>query len=223
MPDTLPGSIRREYDRAAAEYDHRWARYNRASLAMLRPWIEGQMLGRVLDVGCGTGNLARALAEWGATVDGYVGVDLSPGMLRMAAPKLGAGGWPGVAIAGSALALPIARASFDTAMCASNLHDWPNAAAGLAEIHRALRPGGRLLLLDWDRAPLRMRVLDLWMRQALRVEYQRMYSHQEIRALLHDAGFRVAHETRGAAGLLWRLAAFEAVVASRRRSEISGG
>jgi ubiquinone/menaquinone biosynthesis C-methylase UbiE len=211
MSDSPRTSLRREYDAAAAEYDRRWAPYNRASLALLRPRIEGRKLGRVLDVGCGTGNLAGALAEWGVAVDAYVGVDLSPGMLRMAAPKLGAGGWPGAAVAGSALALPIATASVDTALCASNLHYWPDAGAGLAEIRRVLRPGGRLLLVDWDRAPLRMRAFDLWMRRALGVEYQRMYSHDEIRALLHGAGFRVAQEARGGAGLLWRLAAFEAV------------
>jgi ubiquinone/menaquinone biosynthesis C-methylase UbiE len=213
MPDSTPASIRREYDHAAAEYDRRWARYNRASLALLRPWIEGRNLGRVLDVGCGTGNLARALAAWGAAVDVYVGVDLSPGMLAMAAPKLGAGRWPGAAVAGSALALPMETVSFDTALCASNLHYWPDARVGLAEIRRVLRPGGRLLLVDWDRAPLRMRAFDLWMRRALRVEYQRMYSRQEIRALLYDTGFRVAHESRGAAGMMWRLAGFEAVMA----------
>jgi ubiquinone/menaquinone biosynthesis C-methylase UbiE len=214
MPDSLPGSVRREYDRAAAEYDRRWARYNRASLALLRPWIEGRMLGRVLDLGCGTGNLVRALAGWGASVDAYVGVDLSPGMLAMAAPKLVVVGWPCAAAAGSALALPVATASFDTVLCASNLHYWSDARAGLAEIRRALRPGGRLLLVDWDRAPLRMRVFDLWMRRVLRVDYRRMYSRQEIRTLLHDTGFHVADEAHGAAGMLWRLATFEAVTAA---------
>ncbi|HZG41666.1 MAG TPA: class I SAM-dependent methyltransferase [Longimicrobium sp.] len=220
MPDSLPSSIQHEYDRAAGEYDRRWARYNRASLGLLHPWIEGRRLGRVLDVGCGTGNLAGALAEWGASADAYVGVDLSPGMLGRAAPKLGAGGWPGGAVAGSAVALPILTASFDTALCASNLHYWPDPRAGLAEIHRALTPGGRLLLVDWDRAPLRMRAFDLWMRRALRVEYRRMYSRQELRALLHGTGFRVGHEARGAAGLLWRLAAFDAVAVTRRPGEI---
>jgi ubiquinone/menaquinone biosynthesis C-methylase UbiE len=210
MPDPLPRSIRHEYDRAAAGYDRRWARYNRASLALLRPWIAGRGLGRVLDVGCGTGNLAPALAEWGASVDAYVGIDLSPGMLGIAGAKLGAGGWPGAAVAGSALALPVATASFDTALCASNLHYWPDAGAGLSEIRRVLRPGGRLLLVDWDRAPLRMRAFDLWMRRALHVEYQRMYSGREIRALLHGTGFRVAHEARGSAGMMWRLAGFAA-------------
>jgi ubiquinone/menaquinone biosynthesis C-methylase UbiE len=211
MHDSLPNSIRREYDRAAAEYDRRWARYNRASVALLRPWIAGRKLGRVLDVGCGTGNLAPVLAEWGASVDAYVGVDLSPGMLEVAAPKLGAGGWPGAAVAGSALALPVATAWFDTALCASNLHYWPDAGAGLAEIRRVLRPGGRLLLVDWDRAPLRMRAFELWMRRVLRVEYQRMYSRQEFGALLREAGFRVENESTGAAGMVWRLTALEAV------------
>jgi ubiquinone/menaquinone biosynthesis C-methylase UbiE len=210
MSDSLPGSIRREYDRAAAEYDRRWARYNRASLDLLRAWMEGRKLGRVLDVGCGTGNLASAAAEWGASVEAYVGVDLSPGMLGVAAAKLRAGGWPGAAVAGSAVALPVATASFDTAFCASNLHYWPDPHAGLSEIRRVLRPGGRLLLVDWDRAPLRMRAFDLWMRRVVRVEYQRIYSRQELRALLHDVEFRVDHEARGGAGPLWRLTAFEA-------------
>lgn len=213
MPDSLPDSIRREYDRDAAEYDRRWARYNRASLGLLRPWIKGRTLGRVLDVGCGTGILASATAEWGATVDAYVGLDLSPGMLRVAAPKLGAGGWSGAAVAGSALALPFPAASFHTAISASNLHYWPDPLAGLAEIRRVLTPGGRLLLVDWDRGPLRMRAFDQWMRRVLRVEYQRMRSRQELRALLHESGFRVAHESRAAAGPLWRLAAFGAVLA----------
>jgi hypothetical protein len=74
-----------------------------------------------------------------------------------------------------------------------------------------LRPGGRLLLVDWDRAPLRMRAFDLWMRRVLRVEYQRMYSRQEILAMLHGTGFRVGHAERGGAGMVWRLAAFHAV------------
>jgi hypothetical protein len=56
-----------------------------------------------------------------------------------------------------------------------------------------------------------MRAFDLWMRRVLRVEYQRMYSRQELGALLREAGFRVENESTGAAGMVWRLAALEAV------------
>ncbi|HLM66168.1 MAG TPA: class I SAM-dependent methyltransferase [Longimicrobium sp.] len=197
--------VRRDYDAAAARFDVRWARYNHDSLNLLRPWLAGQELGRVLDVGCGTGNLARALYGWGARVEAYLGVDLSPEMLRAAADKAGDGAFA----AGSATALPVAEGAFHTAVSASSLHDWPDADAGVRELRRALHTGGRLLLLDWNRAPLRMRALNAGMRLAGQ-PYRRMYSTAEMRALLDGAGFRILREARGGSGFMWRLAALEA-------------
>ena len=201
MPDRNPA----EYTQSAAAYDRRWARYNGASMALLRPWVAGRDLGRVVDVGCGTGNLLALLAD--ARVDAYAGADLSPDMLRVAAGKLAASPVRGALAAGAAQALPFADGAFDTAVSASTLHDWPDPRAGLAEVRRVLRPGGTLLLLDWDREPLPMRLLDGWMRIA-RVRYRRMYARGEIARMLADAGFRVEAEARGAAGGAWRLAAF---------------
>ncbi|HEX2210152.1 MAG TPA: class I SAM-dependent methyltransferase [Longimicrobium sp.] len=200
-------TIRAEYDRAAADYDRRWARYNRASLALLRPWVEGANLGQVVDVGCGTGNLLPLLRDCGGRLEGYVGADLSPGMLLVARGKArdGRTGF----VAADAARLPLGDAAFDTAVSASALHYWDDARAGLAEIRRVLRPGGRLLLLDWVRDPLPMRALDAWMRIA-RVEYRRMYSRTEMADALAAAGFRVQAEARGSAGGPWRLIAFEA-------------
>ena len=196
-------TIRAEYDRAAADYDRRWARYNRASLELL-PLVfqDAADLGRVVDVGCGTGNVLPYLAESGVQMRDYVGVDLSADMLRVARGKVAA------ARAGFAAAdagkLPLREASFDTAICASVLHYWEDADAGLAEIRRVLRPGGRLLLVDWLRDPLPMRLLNAWMR-ITRVRYRRMYSRAELRDALVRAGFRVQVEVRGSAGGPWRL------------------
>lgn len=203
MSDLIP----LKHAQAAADYDRRWARYNGASMALLRPWVQGRDLGRVLDVGCGTANLLALLGDAGARVDAYAGADLSADMLRVAAGKLGTSKIRGGLAAGSADALPFGEALFDTAVSASTLHDWEDARAGLAEIRRVLGPGGTLLLLDWDRAPLPMRLLNGWMRLA-RVSYQRMYARGEMAALLADAGFRVEAQTGGAAGGPWRLAAF---------------
>lgn len=199
-----------EYIHGAAEYDRRWARYNRASMALLRPWVAGRDLGRVLDVGCGTGNLLALLAQSGARVQTYAGIDPAREMLSVASEKLADSPIRGALAAGAAEALPFADAAFDTAVSASTLHDWPDAAAGLAEIRRVLRPGGALLLLDWDRAPLPMRLLDGWMRLA-RIRYRRMYARGEIARLLAEAGFREEAQARGAAGRPWRLAAFRCV------------
>jgi ubiquinone/menaquinone biosynthesis C-methylase UbiE len=204
-------TIRAEYDRAAADYDRRWARYNRASLALLRPWIEGAALGRVVDVGCGTGNLLPLLIHDAQRMDGYLGVDLSSEMLRVARRKASVGAVQADFVAADAGRLPLVDGSFDTAVSASTLHYWDDAAAGLAEIRRVLRPGGRLLLLDWLRDPLPMRALNAWMR-ITRVQYRRMYSRAELRDALDVAGFRVEAEARGTAGGAWRLIAFDARV-----------
>lgn len=203
-------SIRANYDRLADAYDRRWARYNRRSLALLRPWLASRDVGRVVDVGCGTGNLLPLLAGCGARTGGYVGVDLSTGMMRVARGKAGAAAAPAAFVAGDACALPLRAASFDTAVSASALHDWDDAEGGLREVRRVLRPGGRLLLLDWRRDPLPMRLLDAGMRIA-GVEYRRMYASAELRRMLEAAGFRIEAEARGSAGGPWRLAAFQAL------------
>ena len=202
-------TIRAEYDRAAAEYDRRWARYNQASLEIIPAWSVEDDFGRVLDVGCGTGNLLRHLAQRGVAIREYVGVDLSPEMLRAARAKPAPAdlrtGW----MAADAATLPLGDASFDTVVTASALHYWDDAVAGLAEIRRVLRPDGHLLLVDWLRDPLPMRLLNAWMRIA-RVEYRRMYSRAELRDALARAGFDVRMEVRGSAGGLWRLIGIEA-------------
>ena len=201
-------TIRAEYDRAAADYDRRWARYNKRALDMLPLWTAEREFGRVLDVGCGTGNLLPLLEAPGYRMQEYVGVDLSPEMLRVARSKPCR--VPATWIAADAARVPLRDSSFDIAVSASVLHYWADVDAALAEIRRVLRPGGRLLLLDWVRDPLPMRLLNLWMR-ITRVRYRRMYSHAELRAALARAGFHVRTEVRGSAGGLWRLIAFEAV------------
>lgn len=203
MTDPIPSA----YADGAADYDRRWARYNRETLALLRPWVEGRELGRVLDVGCGTGSLLGLMADAGARVERYAGIDPAPEMLRIAADKLRA--WPvrGAVVGAPAQALPFADGAFDTAVSASTLHDWPDPRAGLAEVRRVLRPSGALLLLDWDRTPLPMRALNTWMR-ITRVPFGRMYSRAEIADLLAGAGFRAEARVRGAAGGAWRVIAF---------------
>lgn len=209
---TTPASsaVRAEYAALAARYDRRWAKYVERSLALLRPWIEGADVGRVLDVGCGTAAILPRLRAWSAGFDSYTGLDLAPEMLRMARAK--AGDAPRAAfVAGSADALPFRAASFDTVVSASSMHYWGAPEAALLEMRRVLRPGGRLILLDWQRDPWPMRLADLGMRAA-GVRYARIHSRGEAIDLLRGAGFRILRETRGSAGGFWRLMGFEGVV-----------
>ncbi|HYJ79524.1 MAG TPA: class I SAM-dependent methyltransferase [Longimicrobiaceae bacterium] len=206
--DAPRGSVlRREYAARAADYDRRWAQYVERSLALLRPHLVDVDLGAVLDLCCGTGGLLPRLHAWNARFSLYLGADFSPEMLLAARAKL----FSGAALAAADVgALPLRSACFDTVVSASALHYWPDPRLALAEATRILRPGGRLLLLDWSRDPLSMRLLDLWMRIA-RIHYRRMYSRDEAAALLAGAGFSMARESRGSAGGPWRMMALEAL------------
>ena len=99
---------------------------------------------RALDVACGTGVLARELANrlGGANV---TGIDINEGMLavaRMRAPEIQ---WRNA----QADALPFDDARFDVVGCQFGLMFFPDRVAALAEMWRVLRPGGRLAVAVW--------------------------------------------------------------------------
>ena len=204
-------AVRREYERAAASYDRRWSRYEDRSLALLRPHLAARPLGDVLDVGCGTGALLPRLDAWGAQVARYVGVDPSPAMLRVAVEKVHGASFDAARfVAGTAEAIPLPSASFDTVVCASTLQYVADVPRALGEMRRVLRPSGRLVLLGWARDFWSMKMLDVAMRAA-RVPYCHMASTAEVRGQLRDAGFRVSAERREKIGRVWGLMVFEAM------------
>jgi ubiquinone/menaquinone biosynthesis C-methylase UbiE len=104
--------------------------------------------GSVVDVGCGTGTTAIALAARGVEV---IGVDGDPEVLAIAHAKPGASAvqWR----KGTATALPIAGESADRVVMSLLLHHLGGEArrTALAEARRVLRPGGRLHVADWGR------------------------------------------------------------------------
>ena len=106
---------------------------------------------RVLDVACGTGDLALALAARGRAE--VVGLDFCRPMLEIAARKSdGARGLRGVAyVEGDALSLPFADGTFDAATIAFGLRNLSSVERGLRELRRVLRPGGRLVVLEFSR------------------------------------------------------------------------
>jgi len=97
-----------------------------------------------LDLACGTGDIAFALAERGARV---TGLDITLRMLQLARAK------PGRAcfLAGDMMSLPFADHSFDLVTTGYGIRNVPRIEPAIAEIHRVLRPGGLLLSLDFDR------------------------------------------------------------------------
>ncbi|MBL0422822.1 methyltransferase domain-containing protein [Ramlibacter sp. AW1] len=107
--------------------------------------------GRVLEVGIGTG-LNLPLYER-RQVHALVGVDPAGQLQAKALRRNRAAGLPLELRPGSAEAMPFASDSFDTVVCTWTLCSIPDPAAALAEMHRVLRPDGRLLLAEHGLAP----------------------------------------------------------------------
>jgi demethylmenaquinone methyltransferase/2-methoxy-6-polyprenyl-1,4-benzoquinol methylase len=99
---------------------------------------------RVLDACCGTGDLAVAAREAGGDV---TGLDFSERMLDRARRKSAAVEW----MAGDLLALPFGDAQFDAATVGFGIRNVADLEAGLRELARVLRPGGRLGCLEITR------------------------------------------------------------------------
>lgn len=148
-----PEGVRTMFDRIAPVYDV----MNRVMTAGLdRTWrrltVEAvvQPGDQVLDACCGTGDLAVAAEREGGIV---TGLDFSAEMLQRARRKSETVAW----VQGDLLDLPFEDASFDVATVGFGVRNVADLAAGLRELRRVLRPGGRLAILEitQPRGPLR--------------------------------------------------------------------
>jgi demethylmenaquinone methyltransferase / 2-methoxy-6-polyprenyl-1,4-benzoquinol methylase len=139
--------VRAMFDRIAPVYDlmnrvmtvgldGRWRRATAESV--VRPGD------RVLDACCGTGDLALAGARAGGSV---TGLDFSERMLERARRKAPELEW----LQGDLLALPFDDASFDAATVGFGVRNVEDIPAGLRELRRVLRPGGRVGVLEITR------------------------------------------------------------------------
>lgn len=127
--------VARDFSRAASRYDD-YAELQRRSADRLLALAEDAfpIQGKVLDMGCGTGYVARkAPAEWAMTQ-----VDIAEGMCRRAADAA-------PTFQGDMESLPFADGDFD-AVISSLALQWTNPAKVFAEVFRVLQPGGKLAI-----------------------------------------------------------------------------
>jgi ubiquinone/menaquinone biosynthesis methyltransferase len=123
---------------------HRWWKRRLLRLAAVKPGDTA------LDLCCGTGDVAFALAAAGAHT---TGVDFSAPMLAVAEARKAKAGKPGDLTfrQGDALRLPFPDAHFDLVTISYGLRNLASVEDGLREMWRVLKPGGRLLVLDFGK------------------------------------------------------------------------
>jgi demethylmenaquinone methyltransferase / 2-methoxy-6-polyprenyl-1,4-benzoquinol methylase len=162
--DKQPSDVRRMFDAVARRYD---VTNDVLSMGQDRQWrkaviaaVDPQPGERVLDLAAGTGTSSQPFADAGATV---VPCDFSLGMLQVgkqAKPHL-------PFTAGDGTQLPFADASFDAVTISFGLRNIVDPEAGLRELRRVTRPGGRIVVCEFSHpawAPFRTVYLEYLMK-----------------------------------------------------------
>jgi ubiquinone/menaquinone biosynthesis C-methylase UbiE len=151
--------------------------------------VIGMAEGRVLEIGIGSG---LNLPFYGGNVREILALEPAAPLLAMARRSAGASAWPVRFIEASAEAIPVETASIDTVVTTWTLCTIPQAAVGLGEMRRVLRPGGRLLFVEHGRAPdanvrrWQDRLTPLWQRFT-----GGCHLNRPIEPMIEDNGFRI--------------------------------
>ena len=190
----------KEYAAQARDYDRTWSFYIEATTQETLKRLPMSAQAKVLDVGCGTGELLRRLrAKYPEAT--LAGIDPVEEMLAVAREKLG--GKEEFRV-GYADALPWRAASFDVVVSCNMFHYITHPVEALREMGRVLRPGGILVMTDWCDDYLACRLCNLYLRLTNRAFY-RTYRQKQCLDLIHAAGYRDAGIERYKISWLWGL------------------
>jgi ubiquinone/menaquinone biosynthesis C-methylase UbiE len=160
----------------------------RRNLAAYRSRVIPAADGRVLEVGIGSG---FNLPFYSSNVERLIGLDPSPKLLSMVRQNLRLNAPSVELVEGSAEAIPLESNSVDTVVTTWTLCSIPDAARALREMHRVLRPTGRLLFIEHGRAP---EANVRWWQDRLTPTWKCIgggcHLNRAIQTLIEDAAFR---------------------------------
>ena len=195
--------VRRLQDREAPRYDRSISFFERVLFGDGRRWVCEQARGDVLELAIGT---ARNLAFYPAEVT-LTGIELSPEMLAIGRRRAEQLGRRVDLRVGDVQALELGDESFDTVVCTLGLCTIPDPRRAVAEARRVLRPGGRLLLLEHVRSPVRaVRVVERLL-EPLAVRFAADHLTREPLDYLGAEGFEIDRVERSKWGIVERVRA----------------
>jgi ubiquinone/menaquinone biosynthesis C-methylase UbiE len=203
VPTAETERVRRIQDKEAPRYDRQMGFFERILFGGGREWACSRVRGEVLEIAIGTG---RNLPFYSPEVR-VTGIELSPEMLAIARDRAERLGREVDLRLGDAQSLELEDESFDTVIITFGLCSIPDDRAAVAEARRVLRPGGRLVLLEHVRSPVRpvrvvQRVLD-----PASVRFEADHLVRDPLDYLADQGFEIESVERLKWGIVERVLA----------------
>jgi ubiquinone/menaquinone biosynthesis C-methylase UbiE len=212
---TLPKESRVDYDRIAHLYDERVRDHgvDAELVALLASGIRGHPgHARILDIGCGTGKqLAANRGRFPAMT--MVGVDRSEAMLRIARARCTDVHW----IRADGAALPLGDGSVDYATSQYSYQHVRRTPQLLGEVFRALRPGGRFLMVNIDPWSMPGWLVYHYFPAAVALDRRDFVPADEFVALMRGLGFADIRVRRDDLSKQERLRDFQVHVSGRHR------
>lgn len=206
-PDETPTEKqKRVWDKSASSYDGQMDFVERLLGKGDREWLGERATGRVLEVAIGTGRNLRFYLN----ASSLTGIDVSPEMLAVARKRAEERGLPVDLLEGDAEHLPVEGAAYDSVVCCLSLCTIPEPAAAIAEMQRALAPGGRLLLVDHVASSWPPIYAVQWLVERISIRVAGEHYTRRSLPLVEAAGFEVVETLRHKAGMMERIHAVKA-------------
>ena len=192
--------IREIYGKAAIDYDKFWDFYSAPSYSKTLARINLEEGSKVLDLGCGTGELLKILEDCFPSSD-LTGIDLTEEMLAIAKQKLSS---RVELLLGTVTNLPFDSESFDWVIMSNTIGHLLDKKTALLEAYRVLKNPGRIVITDWTRDFQSMNLVHFYTKLINYSQYRSLKT-VELESLLDECGFNHLYTERYKINWFWGL------------------